>query len=1839
MDSFFRRIIFLGTILFTTFLFSSDGEDTRITVSNAASVHENSGEMSFPIQLSESPDMCEEVSIDYRTENGSAKAGEDYSNTSGSVTLYGACLFPPHFPEDTTLVKVPIIDNGNYEETEKFYLKISNSTVGYKVTRSTAQGYIYDNEPQPLELTLHNRSENEQDSNWDLSFTARLNQVAPNDITVNYTTENSTALAGQDYMAKSGSIIIKKGFKDGHIPITIIGDDIYETPTTEKFNVKITSISEGTVVRDLATGSITDDDKIKIDISSTSVDEGNSGDNNKMPFKIFLAKKYPNIAPLTVNYTTEDGSATLADSDYTKTTGTVTFHPGDIEKIIYVPIIGDDTIEPDENLKMIISGSDHIINLGYSESEIRNDDGEFPGVDFSTGDFSIIEGNSSTKILNFNFTLDADAIEDTSFDYYTQAHTANADGDNDYVEISSKTYHIPQGSRNITIPVTINGDSKIEENELFYLKFTNEKHITIHGHIAKGNILNDDGSYPNLSFDNNSFSMSEGNSGQSDLNFTLSITPKALAGSSFDYFTEDHSAEIDDNDYKAISRTTHTFTGGETSVSIPVKIIGDTKIEGDQDFYLKIDNEHNLSITGTQSPTGEILNDDGDYPEFSIEASVTEGTEGDSGSKNIMFTIKLDTPAKEDGVSIEYKTVDESAKTRDNDYQEVSAKTLIFGQGEMNQTQTLSVEMYGDTKVEDNETFRIELMNPHSATLSSIHRSVQFTIINDDKHSNDAFECKDNDMYISSSTNRENGDTGRMWLHRIDINKNPFYFQVIEKEGAEEKYNATAFNPDDKYIYGLFYKQLIKLTKTGKVINLGEIKELPKRFKNKQLYAGAIYGGQYYVTGRKTKQKQLFKIDLTGPDKKVSKITLSKKVAIQDFSFSPDGKYLYGIDKKGKLTKIDVSDGTTTQIGENHTGYAFDSTFSDKNGRFFANDGDGAGFFEFDLTDGSKQFLSHSQPADYNDGANCLNASLVFTDYGDAPSTYGKAQHDIKKGIFMGDEVDHDITPYFSSDANGDDINGIDDEDGVTLTSGEDLNGTYFKLNTEQNLTIKVSEDGYLNAWIDYNVDGDFNDSQEKIFDKLSLSKGTHNIHFTTPNTITKLNETSYIRFRFSSTQNLNMDEDAIDGEVEDYEVKFGDGIVPLTGLFNIERTNSNSSPINSDARNAWYTQIVGRDFDYSILFYEEDLSAQKEIDSVVMKLELVDMESNTSLYERYFYIKNTPPVSRKDILISTDLESLPATKDARFRVSYGVDEEGSLLQIECTKSEKECYDMLPKTRTNYAKDNFAIRPETFFVTVNDGNTPLRNSRDINHNNNAIPLATGYNYNLTVTAAQYRASHEVVSSPKYSTTIDRWLRFKTVGVCANGEDNRTDETFKDGNNTTHLMELHNVGNYILEIEDNNWTYVDHNLANPALSGCLSGAEKNLNVPNIDGKVGCSIATQSSDINILFQPYKFEVTLQIEANNIPNSSHPDFLYMMNGINATNKDVAIQFEGDITAQSKDDINTTNFTEGCVANDINLSLIAQTLSEDGINQIIRTSPSRLRTRTDVNLTRIIQYNNDHNNNNLDANRTLEYINSDIIVDRDKFLNENNGSTHLQIRYNINKNSTQTINPVQITIKSFEVNSSTSFSEANESSSKLQADGSYIHYPLGHKDLNNSIRNFYFSQVAPDAIVYPIVNCKTTSSISTPVNVDIFCDRDIAYCTQTGLIGHTKPLTSPRASQGWYISIEHNETHDGTVLNLVHSGKLNTIPNPDPASPLRFTQGRNGMLQTKFIAETRERVSIIPSASLLFHPNPLNSGHPEYEVSCSNSYKGAQWTGIGKTGNILNLTPNSKKSHKMDW
>ena len=166
-------------------------------------------------------------------------------------------------------------------------------------------------------------------------------------------------------------------------------------------------------------------------------------------------------------------------------------------------------------------------------------------------------------------------------------------------------------------------------------------------------------------------------------------------------------------------------------------------------------------------------------------------------------------------------------------------------------------------------------------------------------------------------------------------------------------------------------------------------------------------------------------------------------------------------------------------------------------------------------------------------------------DFGDNPDTsYGTlisssgANHLLSSGLFLGACVDSETDGQPNADSSGDDTNtggitlgacvGNDDEDGVVFNSAIATG-----LNTS--LDVTAASACLLDAWIDFNQNGDYNDAGEQIFSSQALAAGANNLMFAVP--ATAAIGTTYSRFRCSSAGGLAPTGAAADGEVEDYQV------------------------------------------------------------------------------------------------------------------------------------------------------------------------------------------------------------------------------------------------------------------------------------------------------------------------------------------------------------------------------------------------------------------------------------------------------------------------------------------------------------------------------------------------------------------------------------------------------------------------------------------------------------------------------------------------------------------------------
>ncbi len=181
----------------------------------------------------------------------------------------------------------------------------------------------------------------------------------------------------------------------------------------------------------------------------------------------------------------------------------------------------------------------------------------------------------------------------------------------------------------------------------------------------------------------------------------------------------------------------------------------------------------------------------------------------------------------------------------------------------------------------------------------------------------------------------------------------------------------------------------------------------------------------------------------------------------------------------------------------------------------------------------------------YNQQSACIITApaAVSLDYSDAPASYGTPSHAISGSLKLGANApDAESAALPNATATGDDANGTDDEDGVsvfpTLTAG----ATSYSIPAAN---ISATGTGTLHAWIDFDKNGAFTANE---YAAVTVSNGTLSGALNWSGITVGSTGTTYARFRFTSstltdnTSTTTVDERAIsaaaaDGEVEDYAV------------------------------------------------------------------------------------------------------------------------------------------------------------------------------------------------------------------------------------------------------------------------------------------------------------------------------------------------------------------------------------------------------------------------------------------------------------------------------------------------------------------------------------------------------------------------------------------------------------------------------------------------------------------------------------------------------------------------------
>ncbi len=692
-------------------------------VANPIAANEgNAGNTTFTFSITKTSAAA--VTVQVATDDGSATGG-----TPGAGIDYQEIPFSAgqlvSFPAGTSTqtVNVTVFGDTDVEPNETFDLVvfaptnlIARSPEGItEYARATA---TIDNDDGLTPTVLINdatATEGTGAGATTATFTVTISAAPAANATIDFASAGGTAISGTDFTATTGTLTFTpSGALTQSINVPITRDAIDEN--NETFFVNLSAPVGLAIADGQGLGIIQDDDTATPSVGNVIQSEGNAGPNN---FTFTASLSTSADTPRTFVVTTSDGSAT-APGDYTAITlgqnQTITFDPGITTQTFNVSVIGDTFVEGDEtfNVQLISSQApapNGNVPVASAVGTIVNDDREL-----SINNATVTEGTgpgSTDAVFTVSLSNAPQVGQDVTVNFATAG--ASATSGTDFTATSGKLTFTSNSALTQTISVPITRDNIDEPNENFSVELSGAVNATIYDANGAGSITDDDNA-PSVTLNNRS--LNEGNSGNTNFDFTATLSNPSASQLQYIVYTQNGSA-IAPGDYAAINccAVLATFPPLSTTQTINVNVVGDTAVEGDETFTVALASAQLPSPNGLPpaltTGTGTIVNDDVDRELTINDASAIEGT--GAGSTNVVFTVSLSAaPAAGQDVTVNYATSGGSALSG-TDFTATTGTLTFTSTGGL--TQTISVPVTRDNIDESDETFAIALSAPANATI------------------------------------------------------------------------------------------------------------------------------------------------------------------------------------------------------------------------------------------------------------------------------------------------------------------------------------------------------------------------------------------------------------------------------------------------------------------------------------------------------------------------------------------------------------------------------------------------------------------------------------------------------------------------------------------------------------------------------------------------------------------------------------------------------------------------------------------------------------------------------------------------------------------------------------------------------------------------------------------------------------------------------------------------------------------------------------------------------------------------------------------------------------------
>jgi hypothetical protein len=611
---------------------SGDGGDGTTPVVNLMSIAPVTEGGTATVNLSFQPATTANISVTYRTLNGTAVSPDDFTGTSSSTV---------NIPQGATTATftIPITGNDCDEPDETFTVELLSASGATLGSSKTATATIPDADPSPR-LSINNVTVYENaDFTTDAiaAFTVTLEPKSCQTVTVGYASQDYLgAIAGTDYVPVNGTLTFAPGETSKTISVTVKSDSV-GGEGDEKFRVVLSGPTNANLNVMTGTASIVDAGSanapfVSINQTATAPEGG---------WALFtLTLDAPPHEDIVVYYSTSEGPSPAATTpDYNVvTSGQATIPAGTtIFELRPIYMIEDGIDEFDETFYVTLTGTSNAniarISPTNNRSTVTITDSANDGPPtLIIEDIQITEGQNSNVDAWITVSLSPSRVSGKPITMtYSTANGSSgnrATADVDYTAVNGQSFTIDAGTYSKQVKVTIKSDTLDEDDEYFLVNFaiTDPSRATFAGGSngdsqVRVTIVDSDDA-PTVSIGNaTAIEPSAGNTNTAI--FTVTLAPASSKTVTVHFRTENAGTgegyATAGSDYTAISSGTLTFAPGETSKTIPVDILPDNFAEATSEtFKVALFDITNAQCNSACTGTGTLQ----DAPASNIKVSI-----------------------------------------------------------------------------------------------------------------------------------------------------------------------------------------------------------------------------------------------------------------------------------------------------------------------------------------------------------------------------------------------------------------------------------------------------------------------------------------------------------------------------------------------------------------------------------------------------------------------------------------------------------------------------------------------------------------------------------------------------------------------------------------------------------------------------------------------------------------------------------------------------------------------------------------------------------------------------------------------------------------------------------------------------------------------------------------------------------------------------------------------------------------------------------------------------------------------------------------------------------------